>query len=110
MWLRTLMSMTSSASCNVTLRRALGSNFDRANPQKPQSALQILVMANWRYPGPPCLNTSPISLKTFFLGRTTEWDIPATAGAALRVGANAGPDVGEAAFMRLTTSYWGEPS
>ena len=34
------------ASCNVTLRRALGSNLERANPQKPQSALQMFVMAN----------------------------------------------------------------
>jgi hypothetical protein len=53
MWLRTAMSMTSLASFSVTERRFFGSNWLRAKPQKPQSALQMLVMANWRYPGPP---------------------------------------------------------
>ena len=39
---------TRRASSSVTLRRALGSNLERANPQKSQSALQMLVMANCR--------------------------------------------------------------
>jgi hypothetical protein len=42
------MSMTSRASCKRHAARALGSNLERAKPQKSQSALQMLVMANWR--------------------------------------------------------------
>ena len=48
MWFFTQMSMTSRASCSVTLRRCLGSNRSTAKPQKSHLALQMLVMANWR--------------------------------------------------------------
>ena len=66
---------------SVTLRRALGSNFDRANPQKPQSALHKFVIANWRYPGPPWSSTSPSNRKKPFRGRTTGSDATSAARA-----------------------------
>src|SRR5207244_11719862 len=42
-----------------------------AKPQKSHFALQMFVMANCRYPGPPCWSTSFTSLKVLCLGRRT---------------------------------------
>src|SRR5215470_12975844 len=95
------MSTTSRASSSVTLRRALGSNFERANPQKSQSALQMFVIANCRYPGPPWSRTSPINLNTLFFGRTTGGKASGPAGAGAGLGDGAGL-VNVPAFIRKT--------
>src|SRR5438445_7491649 len=66
--------MTSRASWSVTLRRCFGSNRSTAKPQKSHLALQMLVMANCRYPGPPWSSTSLNSRNTLRAGRTTGWE------------------------------------
>src|SRR5208282_542783 len=80
------MSITSRASCSVTLRRCLGSNRSTAKPQKSHLALQTFVMANWRYPGTPCWSTSRSKLNRLVLGRCTGRE-KSTPGPTVAVGA-----------------------
>jgi hypothetical protein len=51
--LRLRMSEASFASPRVTECRDVAGSWSRAKLQKPQRALQALVMAKWHRPGPP---------------------------------------------------------
>src|SRR6476469_7495898 len=99
------MSMTSFASLSVTLRRIFGSNRSTANPQKSHLALQIFVIANCRYPGPPWSKTSAARLHTLFLGRVIGFEKSGTGAAVLAAGASGGVRV--AVLIALKVIYFG---